>query len=309
MKSLCLFVSYTETHHGSDLPLIFELQRFFDEVLVLTNLKPKEETFSYLVLPNAGYDFGFFYRALLQLDLSDVRVLGLVNNSQILTRGGSLDGFFSWFESIEATFCGMTDSYEAPKGVVPNRSYHVQSSFLVTKGKAVPLVADFFREVDFERFFRIKNPKKLRQAIINECEIGLSQYMLQHGQELAAWFSAEKFNPRHGQPLQTNMHVVLWEELILAGYPLMKRKLLNGDWDKFSKNTERRFKYIDRSATGDSVLESHVKGLGTQGINRHMKRSKGILGRIAGIFGKLLSGLRNPAASKVVERKEQKEER
>lgn len=269
MKSLCLFVSYTESDHREDIPLILALQKHFDEVIVLTNVAPADDVFKYLLLSNKGYDFGFVYRALQQVDVSDTEVLGIVNNSQILLDGMDLNGFFDWFVGSSATFCGLTDSFEVPKGVEKGKSYHIQSSFVVLRGTAIPVLVRFFEEIGFERFFEMKDPKKLRQAIIKEIEIGLSQYMIRNQQTLAAWFSAGSFNPRHGKQIDSNMHVFLWEELIMAGYPLMKKKIVNGSWDRLIPNPANRFKYLpgqfqdqafpEKSSGGYKIFKSGPK--------------------------------------------------
>lgn len=255
MKSLCLFVSYTESDHQEDMPLIMALQRHFDKVIVLTNVAPAESVFQYIVLSNQGYDFGFIYRALQLVDVSDVDILGIVNNSQILLEGMDLDGFFNWFFDSSATFCGLTDSFEAPKGIEKSKSYHIQSSFIVLKGTAIPVLHRFFGEVGFERFFEMKDPKKLRQAIIRDVEIGLSQYMIKENQTLEAWFSATRFNPLHGRPVDSNMHVFLWEELIKAGYPLMKKKIVNGSWDRLVPNPTHRYNYLPKAILGQAPGE------------------------------------------------------
>lgn len=260
MKSLCFFVSYTESDHQEDMPLILALQGHFDEVIVLTNVVPTEAVFKHLVLSNKGYDFGFLYRALQLVDVSDVEILGVVNNSQILLEGMDLDGFFQWFVESSATFCGLTDSFEAPRGIEKSKSYHIQSSFIVLKGAAIPALQRFFLEIGFERFFEMKDPKKLRQAIIRDVEIGLSQYMIKEKQTLAAWFSAERFNPLHGRPVDSNMHVLLWEELIMGGYPLMKKKIVNGSWDRLVPNPSNRYKYLPKPTQGQSSDEKHHGG-------------------------------------------------
>jgi hypothetical protein len=244
MKSLCFFISYTESNHTADLPYIKELHRHFDEVVVITNVGMDNNDYKYMILPNMGYDFGFLYRALEATDLSGVRVLGFINNSNILLSDRNLDGFFSWCRSNNSNFFGITDSNEAPRGIKPNESYHIQSHFLVFENEAINLLTDFFEEINFKKLFAIKNQKKLRKAIIKQCEIGLSQYMIKKGQRPISWFRAEKMNPRYSRSVHTNIHVMLWEELIKEGYPLMKKKIVTGDWDSLIPNSNNKYKYI-----------------------------------------------------------------
>ncbi|CAN5238331.1 hypothetical protein BH23BAC2_BH23BAC2_17340 [soil metagenome] len=244
MKSLCFFISYTESNHIVDLPFIKELNRHFDEVVVITNVPMDNNDYKHMVLPNMGYDFGFLYRAIEATDLSGVSVLGFINNSNILLSDRNLDGFFAWSKSNNSNFIGITDSHEAPRGIKPNKSYHIQSHFLVFKNDAINLLGDFFKEINFKKLFAIKNQKKLRKAIIKQCEIGLSQYMIKKGQGPVSWFKAEKMNSRYNRPVQTNMHVMLWEELIKEDYPLIKKKIVTGDWDNIIPNSSNKYKYI-----------------------------------------------------------------
>jgi len=251
MKSLCFFVSYiplkrswlqlrwwrnTGSFHEMDLPYIEELQKYFDKVIVITNVKPKNDKFEYLILPNRGYDFGYFYRAINQTDMSKYNFLGLINNSNILLKNKSLNSFFSWCKLNDSNFCGITDSFE--------KTYHIQSHFLIFKNNAINLLIEYFKDVEFEKFFLIKNKKKLRHAIINEVEIGLSQFMIRKGLKVASWFKADKINSKYNKSMQTNIHVFLWEELIKEGYPLMKKKIVQGEWENIIPNPWNKQIYL-----------------------------------------------------------------
>jgi len=244
MKSVCFFISYVEGDHRQDMSMIHDLIKCHTKVIVVTNKTLSIEGAQVLIMPNLGYDFGFFYRALGQTDLSGYDSLSFVNNSNILVKGRSLSAFFAWAGQQNANLCGITDSCEAPRGIGPARSYHIQSHLLVFKGAAINKLLNFFKKIDFERFFSLTNQSALRQSIINECEIGLTQYMIGEGESAVSQYGARQYAAKYNRPINTNMHVHLWEELIQCGYPLMKKKILTGEWAPLLKNINNKGKYL-----------------------------------------------------------------
>jgi hypothetical protein len=244
MKSVCFFVCYVEGDHKQDMSMIHDLLKCHNKVIVVTNKPLSVEGVQVLVMPNLGYDFGFFYRALGQVDISGYDMLSFVNNSNVLVKGRSLSSFFTWVIQQKSNLCGITDSFEAPKGVNPTRSYHIQSHLLVFKGAAVGKLLNFFKKIDFERFFSLSNQTVLRQSIINECEIGLTQYMLSEGESAVSQYGVKQHAAKYNHPINTNMHVHLWEELIQCGYPLMKKKILTGEWAPLLRNINNKNRYL-----------------------------------------------------------------
>jgi glycosyltransferase involved in cell wall biosynthesis len=236
-ESICFFVAYSETElEEIDIRYIKELQRHFDKVVVLINYLPKQQyqDLEYLYVENKGYDFGFLYQALNKINLSNCYFLAFVNNSNILVKDKTLDDFFKWCYSNTSSFCGITDSYEAPPGVDIDYSYHLQSHFLIFKRKAIVYLKNFFSEINFEQYFLIQNSKVLREIIIKKCEIGLSQFMIRNGVKPASWFHVNDFNEKN--LISTNIHLSFWDELIDNGYPLIKKKIVSGEWDQFISN-------------------------------------------------------------------------
>lgn len=228
--SLCYFVCYTENEiEDTDLKYINELKRHFDEVVVLTNYKLPIENIDceYLFLENKGHDFGFLYQAINGKDLSIYSLIAFVNNSNILLKNRTLNDFFNWLDLQDSKFCGITDSFQKAFPIEMADSYHLQSHFLIFKEEAIDLLQKFFLAVRFERFFAIKDKKILREAIIVECEIGLSQYMIRNKIIPASWFKVTIFSENCKTPLEEiNVHTMFWKELIEEGYPLIKKKLL-----------------------------------------------------------------------------------
>jgi len=244
MKSVCFFISYVEGDHGQDMSMVHDLLKCHTKTIIVTNKPLAVGGAQVLVMPNLGYDFGFFYRALGQVDVSGYDMLSFVNNSNVLVKGRGLSHFFAWASQQKANLCGITDSFEAPRGVDPARSYHIQSHVLVFKGAAISKLLNFFKKIEFERFFSLTNQSTLRQSIINECEIGLTQYMLSEGESAVSQYSVKHYVSKYNRPINTNMHVHLWEELIQCGYPLMKKKILTGEWAPLLKNINNKGKYL-----------------------------------------------------------------
>lgn len=221
--SLCYFVCYTEKEiEETDLRYINELKYHFDEVVVLTNYQFPIENLDCecILLDNKGYDFGFLYQAINGKDLSKYHLMAFVNNSNILLENRTLNDFFKWLDLQDPKFCGITDSFQTG-------TYHLQSHFLIFKEEVIVLLQKFFLAINFERFFTIKNKKILREIIIAECEVGLSQYMIRNKIIPASWFKATDFSESYKIPIkEINLHTMFWKELIEEGYPLIKKKIV-----------------------------------------------------------------------------------
>lgn len=244
MKSICFFISYTNSDHKQDLPMINDIVNHFDKVVVISN-----KTFSFtgvdtLIMKNLGYDFGFFYRGLQEINLSEYSEITFINNSNVLLKNRSLGKFFEWVRATDSNFLGITDSHEAPRGIDKNKSYHIQSHLLVFKKSAIQKLNKFFKDINFESFFTVTNKSELRKRIINQCEIGLTQFMINANEKPTSWFKSKEFNPKYKRPINSNMHVYLWEELIKNGYPLMKKKIITGEWAPLLPNIKNKHKYL-----------------------------------------------------------------
>jgi glycosyltransferase involved in cell wall biosynthesis len=226
-RSLCYFVCYTETTpDNSDLRYINELKKHFDQIVILTNYEHmgKYTDCEFEILDNKGYDFGFLYQAINGKDLAGYHSISFVNNSNILLKDKTLDEFFEWVHQQDSKFCGITDSSETVNEL--DESYHIQSHFLIFKDEAIILLQRFFTIINFERFFLIENQKQLRHAIIIECEIGLTQFMIRNRIQPVSWFRSIEFSKEYNMPLdKINLHIMFWKELIEKGYPLIKKKI------------------------------------------------------------------------------------
>jgi glycosyltransferase involved in cell wall biosynthesis len=230
-KSLCYFVCYTDAiPDKSDFRYINELKNHFDQVVILTNYEHmgKYTDCKFEILENKGYDFGFLYQAINGKDLTEYHSIAFVNNSNILLKGKNLNEFFEWYRQQDSKFCGLTDSSETVNGL--DESYHIQSHFLIFKDEAIILLQRFFSIINFEKFFLINDKKQLRHAIIIECEIGLTQFMIRNKINPTSWLKSVEFSKEYNIPLEKiNLHIMFWEEIIKKGYPLIKKKITSNN--------------------------------------------------------------------------------
>jgi lipopolysaccharide biosynthesis protein len=224
--------------------MIRDLHGLFTRLVVVSNKNVEEPGIESLVMPNLGHDFGFLYRAMQSIDTTGYEEIAFVNNSNVLVKSRSLRDLMSWGRSTGSNFFGITDSREAPPGIDPAASYHIQSHLLVFRGTAIKWLSQFWTEVRFDKFFSIKDYDEMRLSIINECEIGLTQFMLKRGEKPMARFNVDVISVKYGKSRNINMHVYLWEELIREGYPLMKKRIVSGEWRPLLKNIENRHKYL-----------------------------------------------------------------
>lgn len=210
---VCLFSSYFTSNQMPYYVKFYlkELRRFFDQAVMLTNNDRdidgadlawlEEQGIDLMLVPNEGFDFGMWQKALQLLDLQRLERLALVNDSCILF--APLDNYFAWLERTEVDVAGMTESYE--------KTRHLQSYFLIFKGKAIRRVATYIME----------NPVSGMgyNNIVNTFELGMSASLLNEGFSAAPRYG---FEPRcEGNP----MYIYI-AELIQAGLPMIKKRVV-----------------------------------------------------------------------------------
>lgn len=214
---------------------IQELSKYFDHVILVSNLNPvnvgslsANQNVSTLFVKNEGYDFGMFYKAFKTINPSDYHQIACINDSNILF--GSLNPIFQWSLNQQADFWGLIDSNEAPWFSTHPDNYHVQSHFVVLNENAIKCLPDFFESIDIEAIFSEKNPKQLRRLVIDQWEIGLSQFLLSKGLKCASFCNSVNLLTNYrskGKNITHSLH----KELIAEGYPLLKKKIaLKKSW-------------------------------------------------------------------------------
>jgi hypothetical protein len=212
---------------------------------------------------NIGYDFGAWRDVIEKLTLpaQDTRELVILNDSMYGPLR-PLSAMLARIDYTQADIWGLTESWQ--------HRYHMQSFFLGFGAKALqsPAFAEFWRDV---------RPAPFKTFIVREYEIGLTQKMLKAGlrcrtiwpydalvnqvasaQMLEALARAERLKLARADPIilsrkrqitriraasahqiALNPSADLWRQLLLGGFPFIKRELLRknpshvediGDW-------------------------------------------------------------------------------
>lgn len=215
-----------------------------------------------IIRRNIGYDFGAWADTLCELGLprAETEELILANDSvfgPLVPLGDALRGL----DYAKADVWGLTESWQL--------RYHLQSYFLAFGPEAL-------RAEGFLKFWRAVRPVPMKSYVIKHYEVGVTQAMVKAGLRCAALWSYEsltgmvnreeltqllaeeetplgKADPvqmmRKEQALHIRESVAqrlplnptsdLWRQLLLSGFPFIKRELLRdnpsrvqdvGDW-------------------------------------------------------------------------------
>ncbi len=150
---------------------------------------------------NGGYDFAAWAHALHYIDLKDTRLLCLVNDSLIGPIGSEgLIPIMARIREKDEDLVGLTENFEF--------KYHLQSFFLVAKGRAVSALAGFLEGV------RMLDDK---QEVIMSYELQLTDALKAEGFQAAALFP---------NSTSTNRTIKDWQGLIQEGFPFVKTAVL-----------------------------------------------------------------------------------
>jgi hypothetical protein len=194
-----------------------------------------------LIRRNIGYDFGAMREGLEYLGLprADTQLVLLVNDS-IYGPLAPLEPILARIDLETADLWGATESWQA--------RYHLQSFFLAAGRAALTSPA-------WHRFWRGVRPVKSKTWVIRHYEIGLTQCLLRAGIRCAALWSYKDlvrnvdvdtvteqapddpllkmrhihaFRIRHYAATRTplNPNSDLWRQLLLGGFPFIKRELI-----------------------------------------------------------------------------------
>jgi hypothetical protein len=256
-------------------PQLFAYMRALKEngrdIVFVTNsgpLKPsalaalQEICAAVIVRRNIGYDFGAWRDALDHLGLprAETQEVILANDS-VFGPISPLDEMLQQFDYDKADVWGLTESWQV--------RYHLQSFFLAFGPAAL-------RAEAFGKFWSSVRPVPVKSYIVHAYEVGVTQAMIKGGLRCAAiWrydellrtasnegleklILTEKSELGRNDPLHVTrkLHVLrvrdgaarrvalnpaadLWRQLLLAGFPFIKRELLRdnptrvedvGDW-------------------------------------------------------------------------------
>ena len=253
-KSLCIFT------HFSELPVIphyvtvyvNELSNHFDNVIIAANkrdLKHQNHILNKNVtiwfFENEGYDMGLFYKVFQTIHPEEFSQIACVNDSNILFN--KLKPIFEWSKKSSYDFWGLIDSDEKPWFSTNKNNYHIQSYFIVFNVKAIKSLESFLKNLDINTIFREKDSKKLRRLVIDQWEIGLTQYLLNDGLKSDVYINSHSFLTSHESKVKNITHS-FYKELISNGYPLLKKKVaLKKNWRT----------YFGKQLTWEKLLKDH----------------------------------------------------
>jgi lipopolysaccharide biosynthesis protein len=212
MKSLCLYSSYFS---GTSIPYyvcyyLDQLLPHFSEIIFINNRKEldesslqflKERNIRCMMVDNEGYDFGMWWKAMQEVNVTNYERIGLVNDSCILFKDLNTD--FKRINKLNADYTGLiiSDRYAT----------HLQSFFLMIGKKAIPVLKSYFDEHGVISDYR---------QLIQVYEIGLTQKMLSMGMNVASLYNNEH------RANEKNPSFDLVEELIEEGMPMIKKKIV-----------------------------------------------------------------------------------
>ena len=216
-KRLCLFAHYAINEFSSNShEYVQELSKYFDQVIVLTNLNCKTmyDKVKFVTVENKFLDIGMWMRVLTNLDIIKYDTIALVNDSCILTR--PLHFVFNTARSnCFSGVWGICDSYEI--------RHHIQSFFLVYEKKALHALADFVLKLANDM------PRDDRANIIQKSEIGMSAFIQDRNISMDVIFKWEniiKFETKISktEPFMGNPSYYFWDRMLQLGCPLLKKK-------------------------------------------------------------------------------------
>lgn len=233
LKSLAVFIHFSDS---TEIPIyvkvyLREISLFFDELILVTNnsavnssqlgLSTEAEV---LTVKNEGYDLGMFYKVIQQLEIEKYHRIACINDSNVLFR--DLSETFSWSQNCSFDFWGLIDSIQKPWFSTHPDNYHIQSHFMVFEAKAIPLLISHLNKIDVKQLFTLTDKKELRRKVINEWEIGLTQYFLSNGINVGSRFQVVEIASKWKLNPKKNFTIRYFPQLAKEGYPLLKKKLI-----------------------------------------------------------------------------------
>ncbi|MFB0944961.1 MAG: lipopolysaccharide biosynthesis protein [Spirosomataceae bacterium] len=226
MKKLCIFVHYSNFNYVPYYVLRYvkELTKFFDEIVIVTNVREISNTSEFLSnevrlmqVKNEGYDLGMFLKVYETIDLSEYEQIGCLNDSNILLQ--SLDFLFNWAKDNPADLWGLIDADICPSYSTHDSNFHVQSHFIVFNRSSFSTLKSFIERLNLAEMLKIEQIKGLKRKVINDWEIGLSQYFIKNGLIVRGYFHANEY---FWDGTDSPSHVKMLE----AGIPVIKKKVI-----------------------------------------------------------------------------------
>lgn len=225
IRTLCIFATYNPSNNMSSNTIIYinELCRYYERVIVVAtgtriyNIDDLDHRVRLYYAPNKNYDFGLWYRIVEYINIDKLDEVALINDSCHIIR--SLSNTISYIRSCGERFVGITDSHE--------KSYHIQSYFLVFRGYApISRMKEFFISRDMNR-------SRNYDDTVLDFEIALTPFITEVVEYKALYTienihmlrtTGSKIANKELEINQYNSAWMLWDVLLSLGCPLLKKK-------------------------------------------------------------------------------------
>lgn len=186
VRRACVFAHYDARGNVADYVLYYldALLAEVDQLIVVStaaldeSARQRLETrdLKLIVRENHGYDFYSYRAGIEQLDLDGFDELVLCNDS-VFGPFLSLASLFQRAQLKDAELLGLTASVEV--------AFHLQSYFLVFR-------RGVFLNDDFQNFWRDLKPLNDKRRIIEEQEVGLTQFFASRGYRTAVLYDSDE---------------------------------------------------------------------------------------------------------------------
>jgi lipopolysaccharide biosynthesis protein len=286
---------------------LHELSSFFDQLILVTNQRPlqtddqgMDQNLSVLLVKNEGYDLGMFYKAFQTIDPTAYSQIACINDSNILFN--KLLPIFVWSKQSEFDFWGLIDSHEKPWFSTHEDNYHIQSHFIVFNQKAISKLTAYFKLLNFQSILGEEDLAKLRRTVINDWEIGLSQFLIREGLSHGSYINSYAYSSRFLHGKQANVAYKLYPKLIKDGFPLIKKKIITkSKWTDIFRTETLWENMIRQYGNQDWEIEALIQELNLIKQNTESPKTNYIRRKILNtsnlVYGKnancyLLKGLR-----------------
>lgn len=274
---LCVFIHYSEYLHIPKYVSIYvnEISTYYEQVILVTNQRAAKPDLSGLntnvtlrFVKNEGYDLGMFYKVFQSIDSTKYSQIACINDSNILFN--ELQPIFNWSNKNPADFWGLIDSNEKPWFSTHLNNYHIQSHFVVFNRKAIEKLPEFFNSIQIDELFKESDQAKLRRTVINDWEIGLTQFMISEGLSTGCYIDSSLYSQLYLKGKQANVGHKLFSELIRSGYPLIKKKIItHSSWKEYFQPARDWKKLIRQYGNPDWEIDQLIEEL------RHINNDAG----------------------------------
>lgn len=268
-RSLGVFIHFSNSKYIPYYVKLYlrELTNHFDEIILVSNLRDINDEkvihdlqIKTFFVKNEGYDLGMFYKVFKSINPKGYHQIACINDSNVLFN--KLNTIFEWGKSSGLDVWGLIDSNEKPPFSTHEENYHIQSHFLVFNEKAIALLPAFFNSLDLESIFKETDVQKLRNLVIDQWEIGVSQFMINKGLKIGSYIDGQMYTNIYIPGKIRNISRRLYSQLIESGYSLLKKKVIfNSKFQNFIRFHHSWEKLLHRYGNKEWDIEKLVKEL------------------------------------------------